>query len=231
MHQPVNPNTEAQILDFTAFMSSALRTESIIEEGTQYPMVKYLAILNLVETGSRVLDLMKRELYYSKINAEGIRAFKGFDPLAMQAMLADIKNQVATIESELSKVTTLPSIPNADGTSGFPILGTGVGSIPPNTRLAHGIIGKCAESGELVRELLESIIEARPVDSAKLAGELGDGGWFDAVIVDSAGLSLPRAYWAVIEKLKLRFPNAFSVSDAYARNIVKEEQVVADAIN
>ncbi len=227
MHPTDTQPTEAQILDFSAFMESALRTENVVEEGTLYPMTKYLAILNLVETGSRVLDLMKRELYYSKLDSTGARAFKGFDPAAMQTMLDDIKSQVRTIESELTCVTSLPSLPNADGSPGFPIRGTGVAAIPTNTRLAHGIIGKCGEAGELVREWLESIVDNRPVDSAKLAGELGDGGWFDAVIVDSSGLNLPVAYWAIIKKLKLRYPDAFKSELAYDRNVGIESQAVA----
>ena len=229
MLQPAKTSTDNQILNFTAFSQQALLTENVLDEGTQYPMRKYVAVLNLAETSGRVIDLVKRELYYSKQGVGGVRLYKGLNPVSMSDMLDDLKSQIAVIEAEMLIASNLASLPNADGTPGFAVCGSEVGPIPPNTRLAHGIIGKFGEAGELVQAWLESIISKKPVDLVNLGEELGDSGWYDAIIASAANINVPAAYWKVIDKLKARYPGKFTTEKAFDRNLEAERKILDNA--
>jgi hypothetical protein len=93
-----------------------------------------------------------------------------------------------------------------------------------NTRLFHAILGICTESGELAGNLYDSLILGKNLDLINLGEELGDLDWYKAIALDEMNLDPYKCLNAVIEKLKLRYPDKFSSENAVNRNLDKERK-------
>ncbi len=89
--------------------------------------------------------------------------------------------------------------------------------------LLHGIIGKATECGEL----LEAVVTAyAPIDKVNAIEEVGDGFWYDAIILNYYGSSFTQAQRTNIAKLAKRFPDAFTEHAAIVRDLIAERALL-----
>ena len=96
----------------------------------------------------------------------------------------------------------------------------------------HGIIGIATEAGELCEALLKSATEIDGeglpigIDRANLEEELGDVMWYAALLCRAHGFTFEKIMDKNIAKLKARYPDKFSESDAVNRNLKKERKIL-----
>lgn len=91
--------------------------------------------------------------------------------------------------------------------------------------LFHGIIGKVTEAAELL-EALVKVTEGLPLDFANIREEIGDGLWYDAIILRAIDSNFGEAQHVNIAKLRKRFPNAFTEYEANNRDLFAEREVL-----
>lgn len=90
----------------------------------------------------------------------------------------------------------------------------------------HSILGIATEASELVEALLTAIKTGKPLDRVNLKEEMGDVMWYMVVGARKAGFTVGEACHTNIEKLKLRFPEKFSDSDALNRDTSAERELL-----
>lgn len=90
--------------------------------------------------------------------------------------------------------------------------------------ILHGIIGKITEVGELADALLDVIKHPKKLDVINVREEVGDGLWYDAILLDAIGSSFEDAMRVNIAKLRARFPNKFTEYDALNRDLTAERK-------
>lgn len=83
--------------------------------------------------------------------------------------------------------------------------------------LLHAALGLMSESGEIIEEVVASIIQDRPVDFENLEEEGGDLCWYLALMLRAIGSSFAKIFKKNIDKLFKRYPEKFSSEDALAR--------------
>lgn len=88
--------------------------------------------------------------------------------------------------------------------------------------ILHGIIGKITEAGELAEALVDVIKHPKKLDIINIREEVGDGLWYDAILLNAIGSDFNDAMEVNIKKLRARFPNRFTEYDALNRNLTKE---------
>ena len=102
-------------------------------------------------------------------------------------------------------------------------------AIDTNVRLAHGIIGKFGEAGELVSALVNQL-EGRPLDFINVIEELGDDAWYNGLLLDElrvkTGAHLPDILARNEAKLKARHGAKFSVATSDNRDVAAERKVL-----
>lgn len=90
----------------------------------------------------------------------------------------------------------------------------------PELRSMHAALGLATEVGEYTTEVKRMVIYEKPLDDARrahMAEELGDIMWYMAIAADALGLELAEICRSNINKLQLRFPDAYSNHAAEAR--------------
>jgi NTP pyrophosphatase (non-canonical NTP hydrolase) len=93
------------------------------------------------------------------------------------------------------------------------------------TNLLHGILGKITESGELL-EALAKVAKGEKLDDANILEEVGDGFWYDALILRAINSNFGEAQLVNIAKLRKRFPNAFAEHEANNRDLFAEREIL-----
>lgn len=88
--------------------------------------------------------------------------------------------------------------------------------------ILHGIIGKITEAGELAEALVDVIKHPKKLDIINVREEVGDGLWYDAILLNAIGSDFNDAMAVNIKKLRARFPNRFTEYDALNRNLKNE---------
>ena len=83
--------------------------------------------------------------------------------------------------------------------------------------LLHAALGIASEAGEFTTSVKASIIYGKPLDNENLQEELGDLLWFISLACDVLNLELSDVMQANIDKLKKRYPEKYTDSDALAR--------------
>ena len=83
--------------------------------------------------------------------------------------------------------------------------------MPKRDALAYLAMKYAGEAGELANEYGKVFGQGHALDEEKLAGELGDGLWFIAVLAHELGRSLGGVAQDNVDKLRKRFPAGFSV--------------------
>lgn len=91
--------------------------------------------------------------------------------------------------------------------------------------LLHAIIGKFTEAGELVEALLKAI-GSETLDAFNVREEIGDGFWYDAILLQVIGSNFGEAQAVNIEKLRKRFPEKFTEYDANNRDLTAERKIL-----
>ena len=97
-----------------------------------------------------------------------------------------------------------------------------------SSRLIHAAFGMQTETAEFTDALKKSIFYGKPLDTVNLKEELGDLLWYIAIAMDELGTDFTAESTRVINKLKLRYPNAFTTSDALDRNLEAERALLED---
>lgn len=83
--------------------------------------------------------------------------------------------------------------------------------------LLHAALGMMSEAGEVVEEVVASIIQARPVDVQNLKEEAGDSCWYIALLLRAIQSGFDEVMQENIDKLAKRYPEKFTTEDAIAR--------------
>jgi NTP pyrophosphatase (non-canonical NTP hydrolase) len=81
----------------------------------------------------------------------------------------------------------------------------------------HSVSGCVTEAGELMDIFKKHFVYGKPLDTNHIIEEYGDLLWYIAQGLESIGSSLFVAMALNIDKLKKRYPDAFSAADALAR--------------
>lgn len=89
----------------------------------------------------------------------------------------------------------------------------------------HAIIGKATEAGELL-EALGAVLNGEAFDAVNALEEVGDGFWYDALLLRAIGSNFGEAQSVNIAKLRRRFPNAFTEFDANNRDLFEERKIL-----
>lgn len=96
----------------------------------------------------------------------------------------------------------------------------------PNPRILHAAIGCVTESGEMLDAIKKQIFYGKDLDVTNVKEEAGDLCWYLAILFDELGTSFEEEMDRVINKLKTRFPDKFTESSAFERDLVKERAVL-----
>jgi len=97
---------------------------------------------------------------------------------------------------------------------------------PDAVDLVHGIIGKATEAGEGLEALFSALLESKPLDRVNIIEEVGDGFWYDAIILTALRSTFDEAQRTNIAKLRARFPEKFTTTAAIDRDLSHERQVL-----
>ena len=94
------------------------------------------------------------------------------------------------------------------------------------THIAHGIIGKATESVELIEALYKHLYKGEKFDEVNVIEEIGDGQWYDALLLRVLNVSFAKAWSINIAKLYKRFKGEFSKDKALNRYLKIDRQVL-----
>lgn len=86
--------------------------------------------------------------------------------------------------------------------------------------VVNGVLGLAGESGECADIVKKHKFQGHPLDTKKLAKELGDVAWYLAVTAHAIGYSLDEIFVMNVDKLWKRYPDGFSKE----RSINREEE-------
>lgn len=85
--------------------------------------------------------------------------------------------------------------------------------------LVEALFGLVGEAGECLDLLKKNMFQGHPLDTEKLAEELGDVQWYLAMASFEIGQQLDEIAMKNIKKLKIRYPNGFNSADSVNRKV------------
>lgn len=88
--------------------------------------------------------------------------------------------------------------------------------------LLHGVLGLQDEVGELANQVKKTLIYQKELDVTNIQEELGDCMWIIAMLHGRLGLDMNETKRKNLAKLRVRYPNKFSVSDFDNRDLSSE---------
>ena len=97
--------------------------------------------------------------------------------------------------------------------------------------IMHGIIGKATEAGELLEALMTVTTTEFGLDPVNIIEEIGDGFWYDAILLNALNSSFEKAQHINIDKLRKRFPEKFTEFDANNRNLDEERKILEKGVD
>jgi hypothetical protein len=105
---------------------------------------------------------------------------------------------------------------------------------PNIMRLEHAIMGIVTEAGELMDQLKKHVVYGKELDLVNLAEEGGDVFWYLALFIDTLAKLMGRDPVELensiketnIAKLKARYPEKFTETDAVVRNLTAERDIL-----
>lgn len=100
---------------------------------------------------------------------------------------------------------------------------------PTDPRVLHASIGLVTESAELADALKKSMFYGKELDLLNVKEEAGDILWYLAILFDAIGTDFDTEMNRVIEKLKGRFPDKFTMEKAEVRNLPNERRILAES--
>ena len=83
--------------------------------------------------------------------------------------------------------------------------------------LVNGVMGLCGEAGEVIDLVKKHLHQGHELDREAIKKELGDIAWYLAETAYVLGFSLEEVFQGNIEKLKMRYPEGFSVEASINR--------------
>ncbi len=83
--------------------------------------------------------------------------------------------------------------------------------------LLDAAAGLAEEAGEVLGTVRKHLFQDRPLDRQVVTRELGDALWCLSAVASALGISLGDVAHTNVEKLRLRYPDGFTVADATAR--------------
>ena len=83
--------------------------------------------------------------------------------------------------------------------------------------LLNGVMGLCGEAGECIDLVKKHLHQGHPLDSDKLAKELGDVAWYLAETAWALDIPLEDILRGNLEKLKKRYPQGFDAEKSMNR--------------
>jgi hypothetical protein len=212
----------ANTMDSTTYARAVLETESKPKSINFGPMTLALALQLAIET-SKVLDQVKRAIYYGKDIDQKI---------AMGALetIAKLSNDIAfpVGSGRYRDPRDADFYPNVAQESRQNISLDAL-----NVRLLHAALGLQTESGEFIEALMPTLFGG-PLDKVNLLEELGDGpGWYAEVALDELGFTREQCNFTNIKKLQDKRngrykKGAFDPNAAVQRDTAAERGLLED---
>lgn len=97
---------------------------------------------------------------------------------------------------------------------------------PQTVRLLHAAMGMSTEAGELLDMLKKHIFYGRDLDLVNAGEEVGDNQWYVGLAIDVMRTTMNDILTMNIEKLRLRYPEKFTESDAVNRDVTAERALL-----
>jgi len=96
--------------------------------------------------------------------------------------------------------------------------------------LLHAALGKLTEAGEVMENVFAFVSsDKQNYDVKNTIEEVGDGFWYDAILLRDAGVSIEECMDKNINKLLARYPEKFNTEDALNRDTEAERKAMEDA--
>lgn len=92
------------------------------------------------------------------------------------------------------------------------------------TDLLHCAIGVATESGELLDQFKKHIFYGKPLDVVNVGEELADKLWYIVNLCRLLNLDPEQLMQNNIDKLRVRFPDKFTMENALNRNLEAERK-------
>ncbi len=92
-------------------------------------------------------------------------------------------------------------------------------------RIFHALIGAATEATELMQCLIK-VLDGKEIDYVNVMEEFGDINWYEAIGCDATGVSFENILTTNIEKLRKRFPDAFTSEKAIERDLDVERNAL-----
>lgn len=99
---------------------------------------------------------------------------------------------------------------------------------PETLNMLHAVLGLYSEAGELLECLFDSMMTGTKLDTKNMVEEAGDIRWFLTLLEDALEVSDVEVMTKNLKKLKKRFPEGFSESDAVNRDKDAELKAMDD---
>lgn len=94
--------------------------------------------------------------------------------------------------------------------------------------LLHAAIGLATEAGELLEEVGGVVFDGSTLDKVHASEELGDADWYLSEGATAIGRQRSALAAQNIAKLRVRFPQKFSVEQATNRDLVEERRALEE---
>lgn len=152
--------------------------------------------ISILVHAGNILDQIKKNVFYAK-------------PFAIDDLVSHTQSLNESVNL-LNKISTNDIVDNKS-------------DLGVNPRIFHSIVGISTEATELLEAL---DINGQKMDSINIAEEFGDIDWYKAIGVDELAIDWVTILTTVIQKLKTRYPDAFTSEDAINRDLEKEREVL-----
>lgn len=191
-------------MDLNEYVQAAILTESRIEE-VKLDINSIVPLLESFVAVGNLIDVIKKDTFY------GIPT----DPVKLQARSDRISKNTISMNVQSRQYFNTPgsqpiTIPQLD------------------PRVVHAIIGLATESVELIEALLLSIASGEPIDRVNVLEELGDQGWYTAILVDALNASWSNIHETNIAKLAARNKGKSFNAEATINRDVDAERIILE---
>ena len=92
--------------------------------------------------------------------------------------------------------------------------------------LLHAAMGISTEAGELMDAFKRKIFYGKELDVVNVKEEVGDLMWYVAILLRELDLDFHELLQLNIDKLRARFPDKFTETDALQRDLDKERAIL-----
>ena len=155
--------------------------------------------------------------HFVKVMSDAISALAKLDAIKKTLFYGRSAGVPGPIDESVATLAKLPDWLAKDGTE----------EAKRNAiNIIHGIIGKATEAGELLEALAATAVDCRVFDNVNAIEEVGDGFWYDAILLRALESNFDEAQRVNIAKLRRRFPNAFTELDANNRDLFEERKIL-----